>query len=175
MHLLELVSQRKSCSLSYITAAQSLTDRVCYSLWLAGVARSAHQDQVRPGPGAPFSCSSSGACPVHVMRHLRTINQQRLVASAYRCSCHKFLSGLCCQVHHSTHACLHLVSGAGQICKSGRCQCVSPKEIMCTSGTCVDIKSDNNNCGACGAVCTAGEPCCHTPMLHVQRHSMTHS
>jgi hypothetical protein len=56
---------------------------------------------------------------------------------------------------------LHLVWSAGQICKAGRCQCVSPKEIMCASGTCVDIKSDNNNCGACGAMCTAGESSCY--------------
>jgi hypothetical protein len=43
---------------------------------------------------------------------------------------------------------------------------------MCTDGTCVDIKSDNKNCGACGAVCTAGEALCNRNSSNVSnRHA----
>jgi hypothetical protein len=39
---------------------------------------------------------------------------------------------------------------AGAACPPGQTDC---------GGTCVDLKNDPNNCGACGNVCGAGQTC----------------
>jgi sulfatase modifying factor 1 len=46
--------------------------------------------------------------------------------------------------------------GAGHICQNGACVC----GLTC-GGTCVDPKTDNSNCGACGTTCSAAQVCIH--------------
>ena len=66
-------------------------------------------------------------------------------------------------------ACGHSCS-SGQICTSGSCTEVSASAVgsntaFCLvgqttcSGTCVDTKSDKNNCGSCGKKCSSGQVC----------------
>lgn len=45
----------------------------------------------------------------------------------------------------------------GKQCVNGACVCQSP-QAMC-SGTCLNLASDNNNCGACGKRCTGTKTC----------------
>lgn len=47
--------------------------------------------------------------------------------------------------------------GSGHVCTGGSCLC--PPNFSDCSGTCIDVSSDASNCGACGAVCSAGMPC----------------
>ena len=59
---------------------------------------------------------------------------------------------------------------AGQTCVKGQCGCKSgpfqflPGQALCRSSqyqkSCVNIASDNKNCGRCGKVCSAGLTCC---------------
>lgn len=51
-------------------------------------------------------------------------------------------------------ACLH---SGGRPCVPGAC-CNGNQ--TCCSGACVDLSSNNNNCGACGNVCPGGDTCC---------------
>jgi hypothetical protein len=44
-------------------------------------------------------------------------------------------------------------------CRGGECKCRSGWKD-CGNGTCVNRDTDEDNCGACGTVCAAGEACC---------------
>jgi hypothetical protein len=49
-------------------------------------------------------------------------------------------------------------------CQAGRCVCDANSDCAsgqnCCGGSCIDIRSDRNNCGACGNVCASGQTCC---------------
>ncbi len=70
--------------------------------------------------------------------------------------------------HDNCGACGRVCSGASQ-CGAGACQSVQSASAItscakdnafCTSdGACRDLQHDPNNCGACGALCTAGDVC----------------
>jgi hypothetical protein len=49
-------------------------------------------------------------------------------------------------------------------CVSGRCVCTSDANCAsgqrCCGGSCIDLGSDENNCGVCGNTCSAGRTCC---------------
>jgi hypothetical protein len=50
------------------------------------------------------------------------------------------------------------------------CLCVAPS-VTC-SGACVDLTTDQNNCGSCGNVCAAGSTCCNGTCSDLQRDSL---
>ncbi len=53
---------------------------------------------------------------------------------------------------------------SNRTCVAGRCQCTSDTDCGanqdCCAGACIDTRSDESNCGACGAVCANGSTCC---------------
>lgn len=53
-------------------------------------------------------------------------------------------------------ACQACVHDGGTPCVPGAC-CHGSQS--CCTGACVDLSSDNNNCGSCGNVCTGGATC----------------
>ena len=75
-------------------------------------------------------------------------------------------TSICNDTSTAVHSCsgegtigpLVLACGAGQVCQSGHCvengEC-GPPQALC-GGTCTQISSDPNHCGACGTSCLAG-------------------
>jgi hypothetical protein len=56
--------------------------------------------------------------------------------------------------------CGEVECGEGTTCVAGVCRCNgSPCRGSCCNDICVDTKTDENNCGACGAACPSGQPC----------------
>jgi hypothetical protein len=53
---------------------------------------------------------------------------------------------------------------SNRTCSGGRCICTSNSNCSssqtCCNGSCVDMRSDEANCGACGNVCATGSTCC---------------
>jgi hypothetical protein len=43
----------------------------------------------------------------------------------------------------------------------GACGAVCPSGTSCCGGQCVDLQTDANNCGACGTACSSGSICCN--------------
>jgi len=56
------------------------------------------------------------------------------------------------------------VCASNRSCVAGACVCTSNANCstgqLCCSGACVDTRSDEANCGACGAACTSTQTCC---------------
>ena len=48
--------------------------------------------------------------------------------------------------------------GSGSTCNNDPCECRVAGKPLC-GGACVDVTSDNNNCGTCGHACAAGQTC----------------
>jgi hypothetical protein len=48
---------------------------------------------------------------------------------------------------------------AGQVCLGGACKLSCQAGLTECTGTCANLQSDNDNCGACGKVCGAGTVC----------------
>jgi hypothetical protein len=60
----------------------------------------------------------------------------------------------CGGTEHSCHV------GSHYDCSTSGCYCDSPGTHYCAgAGTCVDLLTDPNNCGSCGATCPAGYSC----------------
>jgi hypothetical protein len=47
---------------------------------------------------------------------------------------------------------------AGFTCAGGRCECLSPRALVC--GGCIDLLTDLQHCGQCGAACGGAEAVC---------------
>ena len=59
-------------------------------------------------------------------------------------------------------ACTHACPLANDVCKDGTCQCPATAATPCPTAAptrCVDLGSDEQNCGACGNVCATGATC----------------
>jgi hypothetical protein len=57
-----------------------------------------------------------------------------------------------------------MACAAGFVCQAGRCVCDGnndcPSGQSCCGGACVDVRSSQTHCGACGAACGSGQTCC---------------
>jgi hypothetical protein len=50
----------------------------------------------------------------------------------------------------------------GQVRDPYTCVCICPSPTVLHNGACIDLTSDENNCGDFGVVCGQGEGCCHS-------------
>jgi hypothetical protein len=64
------------------------------------------------------------------------------------------------------------ICGGGSTCINGSCGCSVVGQELC-GGNCVDVTSDNSNCGSCGHTCASDQICsdssCATMVLGCQR------
>jgi len=66
-------------------------------------------------------------------------------------------SQVCYQSACTDKRCVGVVCPSGQSCSEGVCTCGADHDLCGTA--CVDPKSDDANCGACGKACSATESC----------------
>lgn len=96
--------------------------------------------------GTRCSGSSDGRWD-HCRRCCTGYSRPRRFRPGRRCVCK--VNGATCSTHRQC---------CGGRCTGGECGPCPPGKDLCPSG-CVDLRTDDENCGACGTACAAGQVC----------------